>query len=94
MPTKYKNCPHCGSDKIEYNNDTGPDDGGFWEWVECKECGARCPDAETWNRRTATKESNTQGDKACPSCRGEKVFYSASKRCYELCGGCGGTGNY
>jgi len=28
----------------------------------------------------------------CPSCRGEKTFYSASKNCYELCGGCGGSG--
>lgn len=28
----------------------------------------------------------------CPSCKGEKTFYSLSKNAYELCGGCGGSG--
>lgn len=51
MPAEYKKCPFCGSDKIEYGNDVGPNDEGFWEWIECTNCGAKCPDAETWNRR-------------------------------------------
>ena len=45
-------CPFCGSKNVEYDNDTGPDDEGFWEWIGCVDCGARCPDGEAWNRRT------------------------------------------
>lgn len=58
MSAEYKPCPFCGSDKIEYNNDVGPNDESFWEWIECTECGAKCPDAETWNRRTDAVEQN------------------------------------
>jgi hypothetical protein len=54
MPVEYKPCPFCGSKNIDYNNDTGPGDGGFWEWIECVDCGARCPDEDTWNRRSDT----------------------------------------
>ena len=60
MPVEYKPCPFCGSKNIEYNNDTGPGDEGFWEWIECVDCGAKCPDKETWNRRANTMEGDSQ----------------------------------
>lgn len=43
-------CPFCGG-KAEYENDTGSDDEGFWEWYQCERCGAKAGDIAAWNRR-------------------------------------------
>lgn len=41
-------CPFCGMHLIVENNDTGDDDDGFWEWVECHTCGAKHNDWADW----------------------------------------------
>ena len=44
---------------IEYDNDTGDDDGGFWEWWVVKENGvriAKCDDEEDAKRIVAALE--------------------------------------
>lgn len=53
---EYKPCPFCGSINIEYQNDTGLRDEHFWQWIECADCGAKCPDKETWNRRVKSAD--------------------------------------
>lgn len=49
--TTYKLCPHCGS-KAEYDNDVGPGDDGFWEFVRCTGCG-QTGSLNIWNQRSA-----------------------------------------
>lgn len=40
-----KPCPFCGGSARYDNADCGP-----WEWVECRECGAKGPEVN-YNRR-------------------------------------------
>ena len=47
-------CPFCGG-KAEYDNDVGPNDEGFWEWIGCTKCGARANNLTAWNRRADDK---------------------------------------
>ena len=49
---ELKPCPFCGGRHIECNNDTGPNDDYFVEWIECMDCGAKANDEAAWNRRT------------------------------------------
>lgn len=43
-------CQFCGGD-AEYWNDVGPGDESFWEWYQCKSCGARRSTVAAWNTR-------------------------------------------
>ena len=53
---EYKPCPFCGGTDIDYNSETGYNDGGFWSWIECNDCGATAKTKEDWDNRT--KETN------------------------------------
>ena len=48
---EFNPCPFCGSKNIEEENEEGRGD-SYWEWVECKDCGAKHKDKEAWNHRS------------------------------------------
>jgi hypothetical protein len=50
MSDELKPCPFCGG-TAQHENDTGPNDEGYWTWIECTSCGGKANDAKTWNRR-------------------------------------------
>lgn len=58
---ELKACPFCGCTVIEYSNDTGPNDEGFWEWYECTKCGAKCDSVAEWNTRVDTEAAKPEG---------------------------------
>jgi len=43
-------CPFCGGE-AKYDNDVGPMDEGFWEWIGCTKCSAKTDTIEEWNTR-------------------------------------------
>ncbi len=48
---ELKPCPFCGG-KAQLENDTGWNDEGYWEWIECCSCGACADNKEKWNKRS------------------------------------------
>ena len=51
-------CPFCGSDKVLFENDTGPNDEGYLSWVECDDCGATAHNEAAWNTRQMGAEND------------------------------------
>lgn len=51
--TDLKPCPFCGG-RAEWQTDTGPMDEGYWEYIECQNCGAK-HEVDKWNTRVGDK---------------------------------------
>ena len=76
---KLESCPFCGGAAIQ-ENDTGPRDESYWQWIECVECGAKADDEFSWNRRTPDAAREARVAHLHELLQQEMVFHKDTKR--------------